>query len=161
LLNRSSKLPKQQKKEQVFQEEKLYSGGFKKRNSVMVESTWVEKGALKQAIDYQTKIVTQGAFSPFDYFGWSYMKDYLFYKNNPRLEIAFKSPQRKKSCKKKKSNDSRNEILVNSKYDLEAYHNYKLDKSNESKYKYDTVGSDSLEISSIASKVRLIFWQLE
>jgi hypothetical protein len=68
------------------------------------------------------------------------MKDYLFYKTNPRLEIAFNNPV----FKKKKSNDRKREILINSNYAIESSQNTNL-KTDDS--------NDLFEISAMTSKV--------
>ena len=105
---------------------------------------WVEKENLRAALTKQKKLMEVGSFDPFQYFGWEYMKDYVFYKNNPRLEIAFKTPP----LKKKQSNERKKEILVDSNYGLESSQNtnFKMEDSN-----------DLFELSAMTSKVRLIF----
>lgn len=41
---------------------------------------------LVKIVKYQEYLVEQNYFDPFAYFGCSYMRDYKFYINNPKLE---------------------------------------------------------------------------
>ena len=58
-------------------------------SSIENQDDWTEYSQLLEQINYQNQLISDQLFDPFSYFGWSYIKDYKFYKDNPRLEVVF------------------------------------------------------------------------
>ena len=76
---------------------------------------WTEYNQLQEQINYQNQLINDQLFDPFLYFGCSYIKDYMFYKSNPRLEIVFKENSHNTFLKESKLTSSTENFKANDK----------------------------------------------
>ncbi|CAI2385571.1 unnamed protein product [Moneuplotes crassus] len=79
----------------IFNNSKTFSQCSQNSTGVLQElehlqENWMDSEELAKLVKYQEYLVDENYFDPFTYFGCSYMRDYKFYINNPKLDCVFK-----------------------------------------------------------------------